>query len=59
MKNLVFILWLILFPLSTSIGTFLSRISGNQKEYSENTEAISSLIILIIWVFVSTLLFEK
>ena len=53
LSNLIFVIWVIGFPLGCSIQTYLS-----ERDYSAKTNGISAIIDIIIWVIVACLLFE-
>jgi hypothetical protein len=55
MENLVFVLWVLLWPVSTATCLFIKYLSG--REYSDNTHAITAVINIIIWVWIGNLLY--
>ena len=56
MKNLPFVVWMLGFPLFSSVSDYLTFLQG--KIYSDTVEAIMTLISLIIWGFVGYKLYE-
>lgn len=54
--NMYFILWMLLFPVSVSICSYIDS-KYSKKEYKQETHAISGLFILITWFYVGYLLF--
>jgi len=57
MRNLAFVLWMILFPLSGSIQDYMQALQG--KTYSEGVEGLATILTLVLWVFIGKLLYEK
>ena len=60
MKNLVFVIWMLGYPLVVSIGNYLS--SSPEERYSQPAAALATLtviIVIIIWGWVGWLLYEK
>lgn len=57
MKNFSFVIWMIFFPISISIGNYLAHLEG--VKYSESTEVISAIVMLVIWIGVGYLVYEK
>jgi uncharacterized membrane protein len=55
MENLVFILWVLLWPVSTALCLYIKHASG--RDYSDNTHAVSALISIIVWVWIGNLLY--
>jgi hypothetical protein len=56
MKNLTFVLWMLGFRGVAVLDGYVQTLSA--KTYSDTTEALSSLISLIIWGFVGYKLYE-
>lgn len=61
MKNLVFVFWFLGWPLVVSICNYIDakRRMENQEEKWNNKDSIAPLIILIIWIGISSLVYEK
>lgn len=57
MSNLVFVVWMIFWPLGCSVSRYLYFLRGDGKD--DGAALIASLIELGIWIWVSTLLYEK
>lgn len=57
MEMLCFVLWMICYPLVVSYSRYVSFLSG--KVYSDDVLAISSLIYLVIWIAVGSLIWSK
>ena len=61
MKYLVFILWMILYPISISIENYLGtkrrKIEGKEP-YSNEANAFGALVNLIIWAYIGKVLFN-
>jgi len=57
MRNLPFVLWMIGYLLVVSVRDYLSYLQGDR--FSSTVEGIAALFILVIWVYVGTLLYEK
>lgn len=60
MKNLVFTLWLLLFPLMDSLSGYIDNLSGkkNDKDESKHDEH-ANLLLLLFYFLVAFLLYEK
>ncbi len=59
MKNLVFMLWIILWPLTVELCNLISFKMGESKEnISKSNKKIAGLV-LFIWVLIAFLLYEK
>ena len=61
MKEITLVMWNILWPLSCSIDSYLStktRLLSGQEQPSINTRAITALIQLIIWIYISKLIYN-
>lgn len=60
MENLTFILWMVLYPISTSISSYLKEKTRKEKgegKYKESTYVICSLIYLFVYVFIARKLY--
>ena len=57
MRNFAFVLWMIGFPLATSVGRYLSFLQGEND--SLTVEPYTAFAALLIWIFVGILLYEK
>ena len=57
MKNFSFTVWMLFFPLFTSIAEYLVFIEG--VTYSQSVETITAIVNIAIWLGVGYLLFEK
>ena len=60
MENIVFVLWLCLFPLTTSISDYFSakrRKFLNKEDFSDTVNAYSSFIMILIWLTVGVILY--
>ena len=57
MNMLCFVLWMLGYPLVCSIGSYLSYLSG--KRYTDGVHGIASLIIIVIWFVVGSLIWSK
>lgn len=62
MQHLDFILWMILFPISVSIGEYISakkrQITKEPEiKFSEKTERFAGFIVIVIWLFIGYKLF--
>lgn len=56
MENLDFILWMVLWPISWEIYSYLSsktRSLFNQEDYSDGVKAFSGMIMICIWFIVA------
>ena len=58
MKNLVFVIWMLGYPLVISIGDYLSSFSPKEN-YSQPVIILAALTVVIIWGYVGWLLYEK
>ena len=61
MENLSFALWMIFYPLKTSIIKYLfwNRDRYSKTPATSNAYAITSFIQMIIWIYVANLLYVK
>lgn len=60
MENIAFVLWLCLFPLTSSVSDYLSakrRKLLNKEDFSDTVNAYSALIMILIWFVVGTMLY--
>ena len=57
MRNLPFVFWVIVYPVSWRFGDYLLFLEG--KKYSLVIETIATLINLTIWIYVGYLTYEK
>lgn len=58
MKNLPFVLWLVLWPVSCALVEYLNALTLH-RSYSESVMVAASLINLIIWVLIGCALWES
>ncbi|MBF4991059.1 hypothetical protein [Methylophilus sp. QUAN] len=60
MKNLPFVLWMLLFPLVISIGSYFDFLSNGSviSHASEKAELTNGLFIFVVWIFVGYLTYE-
>ena len=58
MKNLVFMLWMLLFPLISIISSYIDSLYSVDN-YSDGVKAFTALIMIILYVVVGILLYEK
>lgn len=58
MKNLAFVLWMLGWPIVVNINEYLYYLTTN-KVYSDETEFVSAIINLIIWIGIGVRLYEK
>lgn len=60
MKNLPFVLWMLLFPLVISIGSYFDFLSNGSvvNHGSEKAELTNGLFIFVVWIFVGYLTYE-
>jgi hypothetical protein len=59
MKNLVFMLWNILWPLSITLGNYIDFKMGTSiNEIGKANKKIAPLV-LFIWILIAFLLYEK
>lgn len=60
--NIYFILWMCLFPISSSLASLIEAkkraISGQPDTSSEEARGISALIMVFIWLFTGYHLFD-
>ena len=61
MKNISFVLWMVLFPVATQLADYLAFLTRGSvvKQWSESTELGSSLIYLVAWIVVGVLLYQQ
>ena len=57
MKNLPFVLWMLGFPVLWSMSDYLAFLQG--KTYPDVVVGIGGAIMLAIWTFVGSKLYEK
>ncbi len=58
MRNLPFVIWMIGFPISNSIGDYVHKYLL-ENTYSNNVELIAAIICLTIWIWIGICLYEK
>jgi hypothetical protein len=60
MKNLVFMLWVVLFPVSVRLSDFLAFLARGSvvQTYPHDIEIAAILIITAVWVWIGWLLYE-
>ena len=61
MTNLVFVIWMLGFPIVCSIEDYLKyTLTGRPiKKYSESTEAWANLLTFMMYIWVACLLYDK
>lgn len=57
MKNIAFVLWMTLYPLVDEACRYLSFLEG--KRYTNDVEAFSGLISLVVYIWIAIKLYEK
>lgn len=57
MRNLAFVIWMIFFPVTMPLISYLEFLYG--KTYTDDVHMVVALINLIIWIFIGKLLYEK
>jgi len=57
MKNLSFVLWMLGYPIVIAIDGYLGFLKG--KTYSDHVNFWAALIVIIIWITVGKMLYEK
>ena len=61
MIHLDFILWMILFPISFSLCSYIDdlkyKVKGKEKIFTKETEGYAAMVIFIIYLFVGVNLF--
>jgi len=62
MDMMPFVIWMVFYPLVASISSYIAnteRLMCNREPYSPDTNAISSIISLIIWISIGIKLFNN
>lgn len=64
MKNLSFVLWMVLFPISIALQEFIIAYKykirkKEEKQYKEDTELKYSIFVFVFWIWVGCLLYEE
>ena len=57
MSNMPFVIWMIGFPLSCSISKYLVHLRG--LEHPEEVVIVASVIELVLYIWIATLLYSK
>jgi hypothetical protein len=57
MKNIAFVLWMVLDPIGTMLGRWIYFKMG--EKVSENVAGLAAVINTIVYIYVATLLYEK
>lgn len=57
MENLVFMLWMVLYPLSTTVGYTISYKWGEGKGYSVEAKGMAALVEISVYIYVGSLLY--
>lgn len=57
MKNIPFVLWMLLYPLLGSVCMHLSYLDGNR--FDDGVKAFGALFDLIAWIYVGVKLYER
>lgn len=60
MEHLDLVLWLILYPLSTTLMDYINtkeRLLLKDKRYSENIEVIASVFHVVLYIFIAIKLY--
>ena len=55
MEHLDFVLWMVGYPIASSISNWLGYLSG--RKYSDAVHGIAALISISVWVYVGYLLY--
>ena len=58
MRNIAFVIWMVGFPISETFSAYVNEYLL-QKVYSTNTNLITSILVMIIWIFIAVLLYER
>ncbi len=61
MSNLLFVIWMLLYPVIARLSDYLVFLSNNSqvKEYSTETRGIAAIVEVFIWIYVGFLLYKK
>lgn len=63
MKNIVFVIWLLLFPISMQLEDYISVktkiLRGMPVELSKDVVGLTAVVIVLIWATVACLLYER
>lgn len=64
MKNLIFILWMLGWPIGSELSSVLGAYARklDQKPYNEDRDSVDTLATIVefcIWIIVGALLFER
>ena len=61
MNHLLFIIWLLLYPITLSVSDYIEaqrdRVIGKYTEYSPGVKFIASTIVLVIYITVAILIY--
>lgn len=60
MKNLTFVLWVVLFPVSVQLADYLVYLTRGSlaRTWSESTNLTAAILILAVWIWIGWLLYE-
>jgi len=57
MNNLVFVIWMLAWPIVCAVEDYLIHLTG--KTFSANAVGFSAIIRLAIWIFIAVRLYQK
>lgn len=61
MENLVFVIWMVAYPVGTSIGSYFAskeRKLNNEDPFTPKVKSTAALLNIIIWVSIGLILFK-
>lgn len=58
MRNLAFVLWLVLYPMAMSYGEYVHKITGG-KEYPQSFRILGGLLDVALYIWIAVLVYEK
>lgn len=61
MENIAFVLWMVLYPVATSICNYIAtkeRKINNLEPFSEGVRAVANLVYLVVYIVIAKILYN-
>lgn len=61
MRNIVFVIWMLLFPLVTELTAYFDFLANGSvvKQYDDAIVSLAALLVLVGWIGIGALLYER
>lgn len=58
MKNMAFVIWMLLYPLIETVCNYIDYLK-NAEKYSADVIVIGAIVNIVVWILVGKILYEK